>query len=214
MPSNDVYRQRPPVAVTPFDGATFKYGFNSPVSEGEKTELGIIDALAPGGGYIPGLVMGVDAPKPARLRKQSPTEGYDGSYCDAARINTALGLGYRMVHPIMRRYGNPGGLNSRTVYIDTRPLDPETGQPTGNGYRKAWTMPQYLINRISADLAALGIEFSDGKEDDLVWGEDRLFGARRAKKLFTSSEGAPSISETFVATRIISNLPGGWSLTS
>lgn len=190
------------------------YGYNSPVSETEKTDLGIVDALTATGGYIPGLVMGVDFPKPARLRKVSATEGYDGSYCDHSRVNAALALGYRTVHPILRRYGNPGGPRSRTVIIDTRPLDPETGEPTGVGYRKAWTMPQFLIDRINADQVGLGHAFSDGTEDDLVWGEDELFQPRRARKLYTSAEGRPSYSETFVASNRMNNLPTGWFAVS
>ena len=210
--SIDVYRPRPPVYVTAIPGAAWRYGYRSPVSESEKTDLGIEDAITATGGYVDGVLFGVDRPKPAQLRKVSATEGYDGSYCSADRINAALGLGYRMVHPILRRFGNPGGTRSRTVYVDTRPIDPGTGEPSGTGYRKAWTLPQYLITRINADQAALGHEFSNGKEDDLVWGADELFGPRRARKLFISAEGRPSYSETFVAPSREDNLPTGWSL--
>lgn len=209
MPSTDVHGERPLVCCRALPGATWFYGFHSNVSASEMTDLGIVPGIT-GGGYRPGLLVGVSAPKPAKLLKVSDATGYDGSFCDAANIDTALAAGYKMVRPIQRRFGSRGK-NSRTVYITVAPLN-EAGEPSGVEYKYAWVLPDFSHTRISTDLTALGIQVATGSETDLVWGVNKNFKPRRAYKLFTLGTGRSSQSSVFVDPSKYNNLPTGWAL--
>ncbi len=209
------YGARSLVAVVPCPGVQWKYGFHTNTTETQRTTLGQVSAIT-STGYIPNLVLGANAPKPARLRHyRSSTAtsattggvsgGFDTSFCDVTKINDALAAGWKMVSKYKRRRGN-----GRLVYVTISGVNAETGQPeAANSIKYAWNMPEFLRQKISKDLTELGIEISTGSDLDLVVGA-RYPKPPRAVYTAAATDGHIGTRRTFVDSSKIGSLPSGW----
>ena len=191
MPTN-VYGNRDLVHVVPFTGSTIKYGFMTNVDAGTRTALG---HTAVTGAYPAGLVIGANAPKPARASKQSAT-GTESSFISATSITTARAAGWR-VRPGKLRIGS-SGLKSKTVYV------------TVDGNKIAWKMPTRLYTRLGADdRTALGILDASSNDLDLVFGVSYPTIPRVGKTEF-GTDGTDTLT-TFCDPDSLDNLPAGWA---
>lgn len=201
------YGPRELVAVVPYTGATWKYGFNTTTKEAEQTALGQTDAIV-NGDYIAGLVIGVNRPKPPRATRKGSATDTGSTYCGADAIATAKAAGWRVKVPLRR--GGRSGAKSKTVYVTVGEIDAD-GQPVGPQFKYAWPMPLFLYNRIiAADRTALGIEDATASDTDLIFGADYP-KPPRASFIATPTSGASNTLTTFVDPNKIDNLPSGWS---
>jgi hypothetical protein len=209
------YGARNLVAVIPCPGVQWKYGFPTNTSEAQRTVLGQVPAIA-AGGYIPNLVLGANAPKPAKLRHYRAASatstttggvsgGFDTSFCDVNKIDSALAAGWKIVSKYKRRRGN-----GRLVYVTISAVNAETGQPeAANSIKYAWNMPEFLRQKITNDLTELGIKVSTGSDLDLVVGA-RYPKPPRAVFKAVSADGHVGTRSTYVDSSKIDTLPSGW----
>lgn len=202
----DPYGKRDLVAVKPNNNVNWLYGFHTNMDAAQQTVLGQIDAL-PGGSYITGLVLGANAPKPARVKKYRTGGGFMSSFCDITKIADARDAGWSIVSRPNLRIGANGN-NSKCVYVRIATLD--AGGATTSEIKYAWMMPSFLYTKItSADLAALGIR-------DAVGDTDLVFGPRhprppQATYLAVGADGSVGSRTTFVDQDNLGSLPTGWT---
>lgn len=191
MPTNR-YANRRLVHVVPFTGSTIKYGFQTNVDADVSTALG---HTAVAGAYPSGLVIGANAPKPARASRILAT-GSESSFISAANIAAARTAGWTVGKSRVRVGGSTA--RSKLVYI------------TFEGNKLAWRMPTGTYTRLSAEeRTALGIV--DGTADAL----DLVFGVSypelpRVGKRSVGTDGADLVS-TFCDPASLDDLPAGFT---
>lgn len=188
MPTQ-IYGARTLVFVTPFDGATVKYGFLTNVDSAAQTALG---HTAVTGAYPTGLVIGANSPKPPRAKKITAT-GIESSFVDTTKITTAKAAGWKISAGKVRT--GASSAKSKTVKV------------TFESNELAWKMPNYLYSKISGDLAGLGI--LDAASTDL----DLVFGVRYPKLPRVAKIDATTGNRytTFCDPEALDNLPEGWT---
>lgn len=188
MPTQ-IYGSRTLVYVTPFSGSTTKYGFLTNVDSAAQTALG---HTAVTGNYPTGLVIGANAPKPPRAKKRFAT-GWESSFVSTGSVTTAKAAGWKVSAGKVRT--GASSAKAKTVKV------------TFQGNELAWKMPNYLYTKISADLAALGIQDAASTDLDLVFGARYPILPRVAK--FDDATG--NRYSTFCDPDALDNLPTGWT---
>lgn len=191
MPAK-IYGSRDLSWVQPFTGSTIKYGFHTNADAGTRAALG---HTAITGANPPGLVLGANAPKPARGSRLRAT-GVESSFVSAGSIAAARAAGWK-IKPGKVRIG-ASSAKSKTVYV------------TAEGNKIAWRMPQFLYSKITAgDRTALGIIDATSADLDLVYGA-RYPILPRVQFAAIPAEGAASSYTTFCDPQRVDNLPNGW----
>jgi hypothetical protein len=188
----NVYGTRTLVWVTPFTGSTIKYGFYTNADSSTQTALGhnVILAAKP-----TGLVLGANAPKPAKATRQRAS-GSDSSFCDVGAFTSAKAAGWK-IRPGRIRIGS-SSVKSKLVYV------------LHEGNKIAWKMPQTLYSRITAgDRTALGILDGVAADKDYCYGVRYPSLPRVGQQTFPTV-GAGSRLTTFCDPSKLNNLPTGW----
>lgn len=189
---SDKYKDRELVYVTPYTGATLKYGFQTNADEGVKSVLG---HTAITGDYPEGLVIGANTPKPPRASRERAT-GVESSFISAPSIAAARQAGWRIRPGKVRPGAN--GRRSKCVYV------------TAGSIKYAWMMPLTLYARITAgDKAALGIQDATPNDLDLVFGASYPRIPKVNFKAF-GQDGTDTLS-TFCDPQKLDSLPSGWA---
>lgn len=187
-----VYESKREVYVTPFTGATLKYGFLTNVTTSVGTACG---HTAVDRANLPtGLVFGANAPKPGRASKRK-ADGVDSTFYDIGSVSALKTAGYSLTLPSIRR-GRPA-VASKAVYVDLE------------GVKYAWRMPLRTYSKIAADRTVLGIEDATQNDRDLVWGARYPKPPKAAKTIIAGSE--VDVVSTYVDPAAIDSLPAGWS---
>lgn len=189
------YAKRRMAHVQPFTGSTLRYGFKTNVEPKIGTEAGhkIITATA-----IPGLVIGANAPKPARGTKTRVTGGRIqtfSTFVDAAKRNS-LPSGWTVARPKVRR----GRQTSKTVIAYV----------TIQGVNYAWNLPKDTYNKIKGQIPILGIKIATSADKNLVFGASYPKPPKAGTTLASSGGGIDNIS-TFVDPSALDRLPANWS---
>ena len=213
------YGSRTLRCVQAIAGTSFKYGFYTNL---ERTDdfvalgqtLGIIN-----GDYAPGLVIGANAPRPAKVQiyrstvRASTTSsggnaagGFDSSYCGADSFNTAKAAGWKITKMPRRRLGSTSA-RSVAVYVKIATV----GIGTGTLIKYAWRLHKGTWDRItSGDRDALGLNQATSDDKDLVWGA-RYPELPRARFIAVQSSGTLQSISTMVDPSKINSLPSGWT---
>lgn len=179
------------VYVTPYTGATIKYGFKTNVRGAERVALGHTVAV----GNEAQLVIGANSPKPGRASK-----GGTNSYYDVAQRN-ALKAAKWVLTPGKRRRALTTA-RTKPVYV------------TIDGVKYAWNQPTQTHTAIAGEAAALGVVDATRAMDDLVFGAS-FPKPPRARKLITVGEGANQREEsysTFIDPDAADSVPAGWAV--
>lgn len=209
--------------VTAIPGTTFKYGFYTNLERaGDLTALGQTPAMV-NGDYVPGLVLGANAPKPARMKlyrsasRASTTAsggnaagGFDSSWCGSDALDTAKAAGWKLVKMYKRRLGTS---TARTVavYITIAGVNTDTGADAGPTIKYAWRLHRGSYERITAaDRTALGLKEATGNDRDLVWGV-RYPSPPTARFVAVSASGSLQTITVIVDPSKLDSLPSGWS---
>lgn len=210
------YGQRRLVAVSFLGIPGLKYGFRTSVADTTSTALGHIDALSGTGGYIPGVILGVNSPKPATAKKYfgTGTKRHESSFIDSSKFDSARADGWVITPAKPQRMRSTP--YSKAVTVDLKVSDPALaadGTETDPGVviQYAWRMPADQYAKLTAtDKTTLGI--ADVKSSD--WGK-LILGANshkpaRASKTVTA-DGKPITITTFVASNKVDSLANGWA---
>lgn len=184
-------RERELVWVTPFTGATMKYGFRTNAIGATRAALGHTVVA----GTVANLVIGANSPKPGRASK-----GGDNSFYDISKVAALKADKWVLTPPKRLPAQNTSKTNSVYVLID--------------GIKYGWRQPKATYTAIAAEAAGLGVV--DAARGDL----DVVFGASfpkppRARKLITIGAGAEAREEsysTFIDPDAVDNLPAGWTV--
>lgn len=188
------YGTRQLVSVIPFTGSSLRYGF---LTNELRTVLGQATGLSEDGGYVTGLVIGANAPKPGRATKERAT-GVESSFYGFAARAAAIAAGWKL-SPGRVRNGSSSA-RSKTVHI------------VYQGNKIAWKMPQYLYSKLTdADRTALGIVPSAASDLDLVFGVRYPRLPRVAKILVPDGSEIGNRLTTFCDPSKLDNLPAGWA---
>lgn len=196
------------------------YAFRTDVDQSTSTVLGHVPALV-GSGYSPGVVFGINSPKPPRGKKMFTTgsKHFEESFVDHAKIDSARTAGWEI------RPGKILALRntkfSKVVSVDYKIIDPvdaaEGIEASGAKVMKyAWRMPQYQYAKLLAtDKTALGIEdFDATKRGEYIVGANSARPTRAVK--FITAGNVTSRVTTFAAWNKADDLDGsdaskGWS---
>lgn len=190
------YAKRDLMSVKPFIGTTLKYGFLTNVKESIRTELGQVRVDRTQAATTTGLVIGANAPKPARASKyEVASQGTVSSFVDAVRVSR-LPSGWTVGRPKVRR----GSQSPKThaVYVTIR------------GIKYAWRIPKETWVKIGGAAAALGIKLATSNDKDLVFGAS-FPTPPKVGKIMTSGNGGLDHISTFCDPSKVDNLPAGWS---
>lgn len=183
MSRYDVKRE---VGVTPFKGATFKYGFLTNIDAADGVVLGHVakaDVTGP-------IVFGANSPKPARATKEKAT-GTVSSFIDVLAIPAARSARWS----IGKGKNRTGGTNNKVniVYV------------TIEGIKYAWPLPKLTQSNLG-DISVLGIKLATAEDKDLV------FGAKTPKPPRATKRGGDSSFSTYYDPSV--TLPAGWRSTN
>lgn len=148
MPKNFRDRDLVYVILGPATG-NLRYGFSTGLRSSLRGQFGQIAIV--GTSNVQNLVIGANAPKPARASKLLAS-GYEGSYCAHGNRGRLKQSGYKITRPKVRLPG--AGRFSDPVYV------------TINGIKYAWNIP----NDAGLNRAGLGIKAAGRDDSDLVWG--------------------------------------------
>ncbi|MEP0868877.1 hypothetical protein NDA01_03575 [Trichocoleus desertorum AS-A10] len=188
------YAKKRMAHVLPFIGSTHRYGFKTNVEDKIGTEAGhkVISTAVPNG-----MVIGANAPKPARGTKTRITSGKIetfSTFVDATKLNS-LPAGWSVSRPKVRR----GRQTPKTViaYVTIR------------GVNYAWNLPKSTQSKIRTFLAALGIKIATTNDKDLVFGASYP-KPPKAGIILPSGQGGIDTISTFVDPSVMDRLPDGW----
>ncbi|MBW4420146.1 MAG: hypothetical protein KME13_13085 [Myxacorys californica WJT36-NPBG1] len=185
-------KSRDRVMVTPFTGATIKYGFLTNTEAAARTALGQV-AAAEGTAK---LVFGANTPKPGRASK-----GGTNSYYSIEQRATLLAAKWNLSSPFVKPQRSSTKTKAVFVEVDT--------------VKYAWKMPLATYTAIGADRANLGIQDCVATEKDYVTGTN-FPRPQRARKLILVGTGAEQTEEsysTFVDDDAVgTGLPTGWTI--
>lgn len=194
------------------------YAFRTDVASTTSTALGHVDALA-NGVNKPGVVFGINSPKPPRAKKLFATgnKRYEESYIAPDKIATARADGWVITPGKIASMRNTSF--SKVVSVDYKLIDAVEASEGVDAspvrtMKYAWRMPQYQYAKLlTTDKTALGIEdFDASKRGEYIMGAAKN-SARplRASKTFTVDGNVIRVS-TFVAYNKADNLTNGWAL--
>lgn len=199
MPSTNQYDPTRAVSVKPFTASAILYGFKTNCKAATSTACGHV---AVDYANLPAnLVFGARAPKPGRASRLNADE-YESSFYDVTNFGALKAAGWSTTKPFVRR--PTVTTRSVTVSISTN----SAGNATG-AIKYAWNIPIGLYNKISDELAGLGIELPAASATDLVFGANEPRPPRASKK--EVGEGGVDILTTFVAPARFNALPEGWA---
>lgn len=197
------------------------FAFRTDVDGTTSTKLGHTPALV-GSGYKPGVVFGINSPKPPRARKMFATgnKHSEESYIAHTQIDAARADGWEI------RPGKILSLRntkfSKVVSVDFKIIDAVEASEgveasTAKTMKYAWRMPQYQYAKLlTGDKTALGIEdFDPTKRGEYIIGANSV-RPRRAFKTITAG-GVTARVSTFAAWNKADDLDGsdakaGWSV--
>lgn len=189
------YAQKRMVHILPFVGSVHRYGFKTNVEDKIGTEAGHkkITTTVPNG-----MVIGANAPKPARGTKTRVVGGKVetfSTFVDATKLNS-LPAGWSVGRPKVRR----GRQTPKTViaYVTIR------------GVNYAWNLPKSTQSKIKSYLNGLGIKIAGTNDKDLVFGAEYPKPPKAGIILPSGAGGIDHIS-TFVDPSKIDSLPAGWA---
>lgn len=133
---------------------SLRYGFRSRLRDSERSRFGqtVVDSTE----NVTGLVIGANAPKPARAAKKAAT-GWEGSYCSHSVIATLKTAGYRITAGKATRKPRAANSISKVVYV------------TVNGVKYAWYSPS---STVSANTGGVGIKDASPSDNDLIFGAE------------------------------------------
>lgn len=134
--------------------STLKYGFRSGLRDSEQSRFGQTQITT--ANDVLNLVIGANAPKPARAAKKMAT-GWEGSYCSHTAIATLKVAGYRITAGKSTRKPRAATANSRVVYVKL------------NGIKYAW---YYTASTVAANIATVGVREASGSDNDLIFGAE------------------------------------------
>ncbi len=132
--------------------AGLRYGFRSGLRDSERGKFG--QTLIESPDNVTGLVIGANAPKPARAAKKFAT-GWEGSYCSHSVIATLKEAGYVIKAGKPTRKPRAATNTSKVVYV------------TINGIKYAW---YYVASTVAASIATVGVKEATGGDGDLIFG--------------------------------------------
>lgn len=135
--------------------AAIKYAFRSGLRDSEQGRLGQT-VLAAGNNDVTGIVIGANAPKPARAAKKTQT-GWEGSFCSYDVIAALKTAGYRITAGKPTRKPRAATNTSRVVYV------------TLNGIKYAWYATR---STVAANTAVVGVKDATGGDNDLIFGAE------------------------------------------
>lgn len=197
------------------------YAFRTDVDNTTSITLGHEPALE-GSGYKPGVVFGINSPKPPRAKKMfsSGNKHFEESFVSHDKIDSSRTAGWEI------RPGKILSLRStkfsKIVSVDFKLIDAVDASEGNEGaaaktMKYAWRMPQYQYAKLLAgDKTALGIEdFDFTKRGEYIVGANSV-RPRRAVKSITAG-GVTSRVTTFTAWNKADDLDGsdgkaGWTV--
>lgn len=196
------------------------YAFRTDVDNTTSTALGHV-AAAQGSGYKPGVVFGINSPKPPRASKlfATGTKRNEESFIASDKIATARTAGWKIKPGKISKLRNTPF--SKIVSVDYKLIDAIAASEGVEAspvrtMKYAWRMPQYQYAKLlTADKTALGIEdFDPDDRGKYIMGASKN-SARpfRASKTITV-DGRPLTMTTFVAHNKVDSLTQGWALVS
>lgn len=217
------YGVRREVAVPLVQVPGLLYAFRTDVATASSTALGHVDAMGTNGRYKPGVIFGINSPKPPRAKKQfsTATKNYEESFIDPAKIATARADGWKMKAGKLIALRNTKFSKMLSVdYKIVDPIDATDTEPAQSAktMKYVWRVPQYqYLKLLAEDKTALGIkEFDPSKLDEYIYGAD--VRPQRATKTI-SFDGRQVDISTFVAWNKVDDLlsasnTSGWSLAA
>jgi hypothetical protein len=179
------------VWVKSHTAATFKYGFGTTINAADSVTLGHNNIST----IEPTLLFGVNAPKPGRCTIEKTSESVNSYYSIEKRTELKK-AGHRVSSPRGRVVGT------------TRFAVPCYVTMTG-GWKYAWYMRKTTYNKITSDLAGLGIQVATGADKDLVFGPNKEFKPPKASKTIAGQDGTDVIT-VFCDESKLNSLPNGW----
>lgn len=194
--AGSVYGDRTLVYVICSAQVPIKYGFPTNLEAADRSVLGHASVFG-ANGYVAGLVLGANAPKPAVARKFTVTKGYQSSFVNAGNIRSAANAGWKIGRAKIRR----GGKAERAygVYV------------TIEGIKYAWYMRKDLFENptMKTDMGKLGIQQVSG-DKDYVWGA-RYPTPPSAKFTAVGTQGRKTLT-TMIDPSKSNSLPSGWRM--
>lgn len=186
------YDNRILVAVSPFNGSTILYGFQTNIDANDRQALGQQEI---GNQEVNGLVVGANSPKPARASRRRAT-GTTSSFIDWSVIAAARQAGWRVGTGRLRR--GSVGARSRTVFV------------TYKGINYAWQIPNDTYANLGGDAAALGLREAGPNDTDLVFGAQSP-KPPKATRTIGEGEDANQITTFYDPS---GQVPAGWETRS
>lgn len=212
------YGTRRQVAVKLIQIPGLLYAFYTDVADTTSTALGHINVLNADGSYKPGVVFGINSPKPPKASKNfgTGTKRSETSFISPDKIGTARTDGWKITPGKTARAKST--TFSKLVYVEYKILD-EVKDEGGNvtspiaAIKYCWRMPGYQYAKLLAtDKEALGIKDADPSEiHTLVMGANNP-KPNRANKTTTSTDGKTQSITTFVSSAKQDNLSANWVL--
>ncbi|MCT7971082.1 hypothetical protein [Laspinema olomoucense] len=174
------------------------YGFMTNLDAAESSQLGHYAARTSGssGNYIPSLIIGGDAPRPAKLRKKT-LEYTVTSYVGYDKVNQALAQGWKKAGNIEYRAPRQTK-NSKLVFISIR------------GIKYAWRMRTEQYAKLQAFASNIGFKDASANDTDLVYGPS--FPKPPTIGIVISGEGGTDSLSTFCDPTKVDSLREGWFL--
>jgi hypothetical protein len=192
--ANNVYDSRREVWVTPFSGASLKYGFLTNVTQPVGVSCGhtAVDNANPPSG----LAFGVNSPKPGKASKKR-VSGVDSTFFDPSVRAALRSQGWSLTAAKIRRGSSSDA--SKAVYVTLE-----------GGIKYAWRMPAHTYNKIGGDRAALGIQDASAGASDLVWGASKPKPPKAGK--FIAGDSNSDNLTTFCDPSVADSPPSGWTI--
>lgn len=192
-----VYDDKDVSVVTPYNGSTVNYGWQTNIDEADKGVLGHQTLAAVSGP----VVFGASRPKPARLTRTRET-GSTGSFVDWQSFDSAKAAGWKKSKGVV--YGPAPYSSTKAIRVVAE---------VATGLSTSWDMRRSQYERIQGDLAGLGIEVLTTTN-----GRNAVVGANSFEGV--SIFGAKTrinddiLSVGYVDRTKVDNLPDGWTATT
>lgn len=174
------------------------YGFMTNIAEALSSELGQVKGTTGAGGrtYIPQLIIGADAPKPARVVKKTIDYSVT-TYVGHNKLSEALSKGWKLSKDGTYRIARHTK-RSKLVFLDIR------------GIQYAWRMRTEQYTKLQKYASNLGIKEAKKGDLDLVYGPS--FPRPPKVGVIVAGEGGTDTLSTFCEPQKLDNLPESWFL--
>ncbi|MCT7955726.1 hypothetical protein [Laspinema palackyanum] len=174
------------------------YGFMTNIDMAEASALGQAPGRTGGvaGSYIQNLIIGGDAPRPARVTKKT-VEYSVTSYVGYDKIAQALASGWKQSAKVQFRAARQSKL-SKLVFVTIR------------GVKYAWRMRAEQYNKIKGFASNIGFKEASQNDADLVYGA--TFPKPPKIGITITGEGGMDNLSTFCDPTKIDDLKEGWVL--